>query len=138
MELFKKTNFWYLTPIFSRAVTHSKIVRLTWFFFYMPRRLQWTFFVVWWISISKYLEAKMSKNWFSWRPSWILGAQNFFQLVTIFQFDNYIISLLCAKFSDFITKPTVFSRIVIFLLILKMLIRNSFLPITPWVLNKFW
>ena len=70
----RKTHFWPFIHIFQRAVTQSKIVRLTWFFFYRFRRFQWSFFVIWVLSLSKNHEAKMSKNWISWRPSGIFGV----------------------------------------------------------------
>ena len=69
-----KSHFWPFMYIFQRAVTHSKIVRLTRFFFYRFRTFQLSFFVLWVLSLSKNHEAKMSKNWISWRPSWIFGG----------------------------------------------------------------
>ena len=70
----RKTNFWPFIHIFQRAVTQSKMVRLTWFFFYRFRRFQWSFFVLWVLSLSKNHEAKISKNWISWQPFWIFGG----------------------------------------------------------------
>ena len=45
--------------------THSKIVRLTRFFFYKFGTFQWIIFVLWVLSLSKNHEAKMSQNWIS-------------------------------------------------------------------------
>ena len=64
-----KTHFLPFMYIFQRAVTHSKIVRLTRFFFYRFRPFQLRFFVLWVLSLSKNHEAKMSKNWILWRLS---------------------------------------------------------------------
>ena len=68
----RKTDFLPLTYIFWRTVTHSKIIQFNYFF----RRVQEIlnkFFRSWIISFSKISEAKTSKNWISWRPSWIFG-----------------------------------------------------------------
>ena len=43
-------------------------------FFYRFRIFQLHFFVLWVLWLSKNHEAKMSKNWISWRPSWIFGG----------------------------------------------------------------
>ena len=58
----RKKHFWPFMYIFQRAVTHSKIVRLTRFFFYRFRTFQLSFFGLWVLLLSKNYEAKMSKN----------------------------------------------------------------------------
>ena len=103
----RKTSFWQFAPIFSRAVTHSKIVRLTRFFFYMSKRFQWTFLLIWVISLSLNHEAKCQKTEFRgghlgfWRPSWI------FILATYVFNHQYHMETICAKFHAGITKWTI-------------------------------
>ena len=88
------THFWPFIYIFQRAVTQSKIVRLTRFFLYRFRISQWSFSVLSVLSLSKNHEAKMSKNWISWRPSWIFGGHlgltmgNFLTLYYIYDNDH--------------------------------------------------
>ena len=51
----EKTDFWPFLDIFSRAVTHSFIFRLTWCFVYRCRIFWWTFFVLWVLLNYQYL-----------------------------------------------------------------------------------
>ena len=70
----RKKHFWPHLYILQRAVTQSKIVRLARFFSTGSENSDEVFFVLWVLSLSKIHEAKMSKNWVSWRPSWIFGG----------------------------------------------------------------
>ena len=50
------------------------MVRFRWHFFSMFRKSRRSFSVIWVVPISQQKRVKMSKNGFSWRPSWIFGG----------------------------------------------------------------
>ena len=71
----RKTYFLPVTYIFQMTVTHSKIVRLTWFFSLGSGDSNEVVLFFKAYHFLKFMRQKRKKNWISWRPSWMFGCQ---------------------------------------------------------------
>ena len=67
-QKYQKTDFWPFTDIFSRAITHSKIDRFSWFFFLQTQKMPRNIFCYF-----RYIEIciLIFSLFLHWRPSWI-------------------------------------------------------------------
>ena len=90
----RKTHFLPFIYIFQRAVTHSKIVRFTRFFFYGFRTFQLSFFLFFesyhFLKIMKRKFQKLNfvtAKLYFWRPSW-LDNWEFLTLYSIYDNDH--------------------------------------------------
>ena len=69
LDLLKKNSFLIISVNISKSRNSVKNCSIDQIFFYRFRTFHWSFSGLWVLSLSKNHEAKVSKNWISWRPS---------------------------------------------------------------------